>query len=277
MKKNSFPLLVACVALGLAVSACGSGQNGGNAGPVTRQNGYGNGGQGGGPGGGFGGPGGSGKVAAVSGSTAQVQGPGGQVAVTWTAKTNFTQQVTAAAKDLKVGDCVAATPAGTSSSSSDTSTVAAASVRISTAVDGACTGGMRGPRSGQSSGEQRTPPSGAPSGGDVRRMMGAFGKVTAVTGTGFTVESARPGSDDTSSVTVTTSADTTWTTSAKATSKDVKVGRCVSSFGRSDSTGAITAASIAVSPPVKGQCAVMFGGGPGGGGPGGSGGQVQNS
>ena len=51
--------------------------------------------------GGQGGPGGSGKVAAVSGSTAQVQGQGGQVAVTWTAKTTFTQQVSAKASDAE--------------------------------------------------------------------------------------------------------------------------------------------------------------------------------
>ena len=46
-----------------------------------------------------GGPGGSGKVAAVAGSTAQVQGQGGQVAVTWTSKTTFTQQVSATAEE----------------------------------------------------------------------------------------------------------------------------------------------------------------------------------
>jgi hypothetical protein len=255
--KKSIHALVACVALGLAVSACGSGQNAAQGNPATfSQNG-----EGGAPGGAPGGPGGSGKVAAVSGSTAQVQGQGGQVAVKWTSKTSFTRQITVTAKDLKVGDCVVAMPA--SPSSEDTSTIAAASVRISTPVNGSCTGGFRGPGGTQGDGQaggQRTPPTDAPSGAPRRGGFGAFGKVTAVNGTGFSVESARPGSDDTSSVAVTTSGDTKWTSSAKATSKDVKVGSCVASFGKADSTGAITAVSIALSQPVNGQCTATFGG-----------------
>jgi hypothetical protein len=275
--KKTLPLVVVCAALGLALTACGSGQNDGQSpAAATQQNGEG-GAAGGGPGGGF--PGGSGKVAAVTGSTAQVQGQSGQVAVTWTAKTTFTQQVSTTAKALKVGDCVVAMPS--SASSGDTSTVAAASVRISTPVGGSCTNGFRGDqRGGQGGGsrtDQQAPPEGAPSGapsdGARRGGFGAFGKVTAVNGTGFTVESARPGSSDTSSVSVTTTSATTWTASAKATSTDVKVGRCVNSVGRPDSTGAITATSIAVSEPVNGQCAVMFGG-PGMGRPGG---ETQNS
>lgn len=282
--KKSIHVLAAIVALGLSVSACGSGQNPdeqGNAGPVTQQDGEG-GAPGGGPGG-SGGPSGSGKVAAVTGSTAQVQGPGGQVAVSWTAKTTFTQQVAAAAKDLKVGDCVAAMASPDGESSEDATEVAAATVRISAAVNGSCANGMRGPGDGERL-DQRNPPEGAPedapegdSSGPVRRGgFGAFGKVTQVDGGTFTVESARPGSDDTATITVTTTDTTTWTTSAKASAEDVKVGRCVVSLGRTDSTGAVTAASIAVSEPVDGQCAAMFGGPGRPGGPG-EGGKVQDS
>ncbi|WP_027860158.1 DUF5666 domain-containing protein [Marmoricola sp. URHB0036] len=276
--KKTLPLAVVCVALGLAVSACGSGQDGPGDKPaaVTKQNGDG-GAAGGGPGGG--GPGGSGMVAAVSGSTAQVQGPEGQVAVSWNARTTFTRQVSAAAEDLKVGDCVMAMPS--SPSSDDTSTVAAATVRISKAVGGSCTNGFvdqrgGGPGDGPRTDQQSPPegaPSGAPSDGVRRGGFGAVGKVTAISGTGFTVESVRPGSEETSSITVTTTGTTTWLTSAKANSKDVKVGHCVTSVGRPDSTGAITATSIAVSQPVNGQCAVMFGG-PGTDRPGG---ETQNS
>jgi Domain of unknown function (DUF5666) len=228
----------------------------------------------------MGGPGGSGKVAAVSGSTAQVQGQGAQVAVTWTAKTTFTQQVSAKAGDLKVGDCVMAMPAmdSTPDSSDSTAKVTAATVRISTAVDGSCTNGVRPGNGAQR--DQTAPPEGAPKGdGPVRRGgFGAVGKVTAVDGSGFTVESSRPDSTEPSTVSVTTSADTTWTRSVKATSKDVSVGRCVASVGRPDSTGAITATSIAVSQPVNGECVARFGPGPGAR-PGGAdkGGQAQNS
>jgi hypothetical protein len=262
--KKPIHLVIACVALGLALSACGSGSSTGNGNPaaVTQQNGEG--GAAGGAPGGF--PGGSGKVAAVAGSTAQVQGQNGQVAVTWTSSTRFTQQVAASVKDLKVGDCVTAMPAASSTGSSDTSSVAAASVRISAPVSGSCTVGVRG-QGGQGGGTrtgQGTPPEGAPSGaptdGARRGGFGAFGKVTAVRGTGFTVESTRPGATDTSKVSVTTSGDTTWTRSGKTTAKDVKVGSCVASMGKSDNTGAITAATIAVSQPVNGACTTMFGG-----------------
>ena len=276
--KKTLPLVVVCAALGLALSACGSGQDGGQSpAAATQQNGEG-GAAGGGPGGGF--PGGSGKVAAVTGSTAQVQGQSGQVAVTWTAKTTFTQQVSTTAKALKVGDCVVAMPS--SASSGDTSDRGGRDRADQYA--GRRFVHQRVPRRPAAAARavaqrthQQAPPEGAPSGapsdGARRGGFGAFGKVTAVSGTGFTVESARPGSSDTSSVSVTTTSATTWTTSAKATSKDVKVGRCVNSVGRPDSTGAITATSIAVSQPVNGQCAVMFGG-PGMGRPGG---ETQNS
>jgi uncharacterized protein DUF5666 len=278
----------ACLALGLGVSACGSSPAADT--PAANQ-GEGqpdgttpNGGTGGAPGAGMGGPGGSGKVAAVSGSTAQVQGQGAQVAVTWTSKTAFTRQVSASAGDLEVGDCVLAMPAmdATPDSSGSTTEVAAATVRISPAVDGSCTNGMRGPGGGPQQDQGGAPPQGAPGGSDQdapqggdgqarRGGFGAIGKVTAVDGTAFTVESVQPGSSDTSSVRVSTSSDTAWTRTAKATSKDVKVGRCVTSIGRTDSTGAITAASIAVSEPVDGECGAMFGRGPGGGAPGGTG------
>lgn len=257
----------ACLVVGLSVSACGSGPADNTPAAATDQSGA----QPEGPAGGMGGPGGSGKVAAVAGSTAQVQGDGAQVAVTWTAKTTFTQQVSAKARDLKVGDCAMAMPAmdSTPDSPDSTSNVTAATVRISTPVDGSCTNGMRGPGNGAQR-DQVAPPEGTeqrgPKDGDgpVRRgSFGAVGKVTAVDGNGFTVESVRPGSSESSTVSVTTSADTAWTRSAKATSEDVKVGRCVASVGKADSTGAITATSIAVSQPVNGECVARFGPGPG--------------
>ena len=102
------------------------------------------------------------------------------------------------------------------------------------------------------------------------RGFGAFGQVTAVSGSGFTVKSVRPGSSSTSTVSVTTNGATTWTREAAAAASDVKVGRCVVSRGRTDSTGAITAMSIAISQPVNGQCSQGFGGRrPGGFGQGG--------
>ena len=242
----------------LGVAACGSndsngatGQTGEQGGPQNRQQGSRN--------GTF--PGANGKVAAVADRTAQVQGMNGQVAVTWTRSTTFTKEVGAALSDVKVGDCVmvGSTDQPSSGSSSSTS-VTAATVRITARTNGSCTPVMRGPGGQGGTGPQTYggPPPG--SGGSPRpqmRMGGAFGEVTAVSATGFTVDSVVPGggtSTNTSSVTVSVGASTTYTTTAKGAASDVKIGVCVAATGTADQTGAVTATSIAVSQPQGGQC-----------------------
>ena len=257
--------LVATVGLGLA--ACGGSSpaatNGPEGGQSTAARGT----------GGFSAPVGSGKVTDVSGSTAQVQSQTAQVAVTWTDSTTFTQQVSVKASAATVGSCVMVTSA--SASATATSTVQATSVRIIAATNGSCSfgrpGGAGGPGAGRPEG---TPPSGRPSGvpsGAPGRagFGGAFGKITKVTSSGFTVESqGRPTSSGTTgkttSVTVVTSGSTKYTSTEKATSAAVKVGRCVTSQGKADDTGAVTATAIAVTDPVNGECGFAFGQRPGG-------------
>src|SRR6478752_1999428 len=137
-------------------------------------------------------PGASGKVAAVSGSTAQVQSQAtGQVAVSWTEDTTFTQQVDATLADVTVGSCVMVT-----SADDDT----AATVRVMAASDdGGCGfggGGQRpeGAPSGMPTDRPSDRPSDRPDGGG--RGFGTVGEVTAVSGTGFTVSATQPGADD---------------------------------------------------------------------------------
>ncbi len=206
-------------------------------------------------------PGASGEVAAVSGSTAQVQSQdSGQVAVSWTDDTTFTQQVDATLADVTVGSCVMVTSADD----------IAATVRIMDASDdGGCGfGGGQRPE-GAPSGMPSDRPTDLPDGG--RRGFGTVGEVTAVSGSGFTVSATQPGADDATEVSVTVGDDTTYTTSAKAAAAAVKVGVCVNAQGDSDDTGAVTAASISVSQPVDGECTGGFGmGGMGGGRPGGA-------
>jgi hypothetical protein len=223
-------------------------------------------------------PGASGEVAAVSAKTMQVQSQAsGQVAVTWTAKTTFTHQVSASLSDLAVGDCVVvASAAGTSDSPAGE--VDADDVRISEAVDGSCApmaaggnapGQPQGDPSGMPSGMPTDMPTDGMSGGPVR-AGGAFGTVTAVTADGFTVESPSPAAPGESSdsdtrpttqtteVSVSVTDGTTFTTMAETTAKAVKVGVCVDARGDSDSTGAVTAKTVRVSPKVDGQCGVTF-------------------
>lgn len=252
------------VALLAAASACGSdGQDPATAsattGPQTSQQGAGQ----------F--PGANGKVAAVDGSTAQVQSQqNGQVAVSWTSSTTFTREVPASLSDVKVGDCVMATPSQDSTDSSDSAStkVAAASVRITAATGGTCAAGFRGGPGGQGPSLNGTPPSGAPSRApsaapsgaprQLRGSFGAFGTVTAVSGSGFTVSSTQPGSDTATEVSVSTSASTTFTTNAQATASDVTVGSCLNAQGPTDDTGAVTATTIALSTAVDGECGGGF-------------------
>jgi hypothetical protein len=174
-------------------------------------------------------PGANGKVAALAGSTAQVQGMEGQVAVTWNGSTTFTKEVSARLSDVEVGSCVLVAPDGEPSTDADPATeVAAANVRISAKTGGSCAA-ARGPGGpGGSSGEgpqlNGTPPPDAPDGArpQVRTLDGAVGEVTAVSPTGFTVDSVLPGTQDTTSVRVTVDTGTTFTKNVAAMPSDFR-------------------------------------------------------
>ena len=205
----------------------------------------------GGPGGAGmpGAPGASGLVAAVSGRTLQVQSAdSGQVAVTWTAETAFLEQVAGSLADVTVGTCVLVTAA---SETEDGEPVAADAVRITEAgEDGECAGGFGG--AGGPDGER---PEGMPTDMPTERPTdrpggfgGTAGRVTAVSDTGFTVESAEVDAE------VTVTADTTYSTTAEADAAAAEVGRCVMATGEADDTGAVTATRISVSDAVDGEC-----------------------
>ena len=118
-------------------------------------------------------PGASGEVAAVSGSTAQVQSDQrGQVAVTWTEDTTFTQQVDATLADVTVGSCVMVTTAD----DGDT----AATVRITAASDDDELRLRRRPRGGERpDGAPTDLPGDRPSRHAVRRCPAAAGAGSA--------------------------------------------------------------------------------------------------
>ncbi len=279
-------------ALLLGATACGS--SSADDAPASSGQSSGSGASGQGAPGGRGFPGASGEVVAVTGSTAQVQSQRGgqatgQTAVSWSDSTAFTQEVSGSLDDVTVGSCVMVR--GDQDSGSSDGTVTAATVRITAADGDSCATGMPGGRSGQA-GEMPSPPEGMPSppegmpeggpGGSGRgpgEFGGAFGKVTAVGSSGFTVESSLPGapgsdsgSTETSTVEVTVGSATTYTTQADAEAGDVKVGVCLQARGESDSAGAIAATTVSLSQPVDGSCSGFgMGGFPGGPGSGGAG------
>ena len=279
------PLAVGLTAVALAaLSACGTSSSTATDAstdqPTPAASGQPGGQFGGGSGQGF--PGTSGKIAAIQGKTLQVQGTDGQTAVTYTASTTITADVSTTLQAVKVGSCVTVTPTD-DSSSTDTTSVTAASVRITQASGGSCTGGFSG-GGGSFSGGGGSFPSDRPSdfptdrptdfgsggpGGFGGRMRGAFGQVSAVSGDGFTVTSSMPSQDGSSgsqTVTVTVTRDTTYSTTASASATSLKVGKCVTAAGDSDDTGAIKATTIQVSSPVDGECTGGFGGFRGGSG-----------
>ena len=273
----------------LFVSACGGGTSAtvGASGTSTTATSGGPGGDAAGGARGF--PGATGLLAQIDGKTLQVQGTDTQTAVTYSAKTTFTNTVAAKLSDVVVGVCVqarSARPASGTGGAAPTAAagpVAAASVEISPAVNGRCTvGGSRMPGAGAPGGSgDPTRPPGAPTSGRTRGPgaagngfggLGAFGKVTAVSGTGFTVESTFPqGSTATTAVpttqTVQTSAATTYTRTEAANANALVVGLCVTALGTADNTGSIAATSMTLRPAQNGSCSTGFGGPPPGGMP----------
>lgn len=174
-------------------------------------------------------PGTFGEIADVKGRIAQVQnGMTGQVAVSWTDDTTFTEEVDASFDDVSVGTCVAVTDQ---------------TVRITEECD-------------QPADLPSDMPTELPSDMPTdlpERVMATVGEVTAVSATGFTVQGL---GDEEVDVDVTD--DTTFTTTADATADAVEVGRCLSAQGETDDTGAVTAATISVSDPVDGACSGGF-------------------
>ena len=244
------------------------------------------------------GPAASGLIAALSGSTMQVQSQqDGQVAVSWTSSTTFTQQVSAAASSIKAGDCVTAMGSSTANASTSAS-FTATTVSITPSVNGTCGGGDRGtggvrpsgaPAGGMPSGAPGgMPPGGAtgavPSGahgsGAGRPGEVASGAVVSVSGSKIVIAardfggagagaSANAGtgangsassSATTTNRTVTLASTTKITTEKSVTSSAVKVGLCASAQGTTDSTGAVTAKSVALTDAVDGACTSGFGG-----------------
>jgi hypothetical protein len=129
----------------------------------------------------------SGTIAAVSGSSMEVQNPTtGQVTVSWTPTTTFTQTLTVPSSQLAVGDCVTV-----SSTTKETNGhLKASTVALRPTSNSSCTGGAGGGGFGARTfpttpGGSRAfrPPNGTSTGGSFPR--GAFGSRSGTTNSGF--------------------------------------------------------------------------------------------
>jgi hypothetical protein len=275
---------LAAVLLAACGGSSGASPAGGAAAPAN-QSGTGTGGARNGPGM----PGVTGKIAEVSktgaNGTLQVQDTNSQTAVSYTAKTRFSQTVQA---KLAVGDCV--TVLGTPVTGS-TDAITATSVRVTALTNGACTFPTAGQGRPRASGtppfptDGAGPPAGTPgTDGRARQSFAtAVGKVTSVSGTAVVVSgtlrsggrpgatpSATPTARPTGPVTVAVSAATTVTKTVSATSAAAVVGKCAAAFGKADSSGTVAATAITISTAGPDGCTRGFGGfGGRGGGDGG--------
>jgi hypothetical protein len=221
-------------------------------------------------------PGTTGSISAVNPSSIYVQNTqAGQVTVNFTGATTFSQTVPATAAALKVGQCVTATSASTTSSNgaspAPVTSLTATSVTV-TQASGSCTRGAGGNFGGLGSAR----PSGAPGfprpSGSARRgnfPRASFGTVASVGNGSFVITSTR--NSKSTKVTVTTTSATTYRQLESATKANLKVELCATAIGATDDTGAIAARSIALSTPAASGCSAGFGGGRFGGG-GGTGG-----
>ncbi len=245
-------------------------------------------------------PGASGTIAAISGMSLEVQNAQtGQTTVTYTPTTTFQQTVKVNASAVTVGSCLTATgkPINKSSKNKANRTfgepVTASVVSLSQPISGACTTGSggfggrggfpgggtggRAPFGGEFPGGGQRPPGGGSFRGRGAGQFGlASGSVTGVKGSKVTVKETNPTTKKSSSVVVTLTSSTAFTERQSASATNLAVGKCASSFGSADSTGAVTATSITLSTPGANGCSSGFGGfggfrgGAGGGPPGGA-------
>jgi hypothetical protein len=267
-------VLVAGLAL-LTLAGCGSGATGAGGDPSAPSGGAST--RAGGRGGQGGVPGVLGLIVAQSGKTIQVRTSSGQSTVSYTSKTTVTEERSAKAADAKVGTCAVVRSADTGSAGSSTgSAITASSISLSDAVGGSCRGGFGGGNrpSGMPTGgfdgqgvrpsgtlEDGGAPSGQPSGampGAVRGggFGGASGTITAVDGSSLTIEQTR--GSRTTSLAVTLTGATTFSKQSKTDTDAIRKGKCVFASGKRDSTGALAATAVRLTPAVDGECS--FGG-----------------
>ena len=214
----------------------------------------------------------------------------GQVTVSWTPSTTFSQLVSVPASSAAAGDCV------TVNGSSSKGTITAKTVAISQPTAGKCNAGGFGSAgrfgggtrpSGASGRPSGGFPGGRPSGATGGRRPGfggsgnlafASGTVTSTTPTSLVISgfssatitknatsSKKPAAPKATTVKVKTTSSTTYNENQAAASTNLAVGDCVTAAGSSDSTGAVSATTVRITSTGGQTCTTGFGRGSFGG------------
>lgn len=198
-----------------------------------------------------------GVIAAVDPADIQVQNPTtGQVTVRFTGTTRFSDAESTSLAAVTVGSCVVATApttaAGGGATPTPRPTAITARTVVITATGGSCAGGPAGAARTRA---PRTVPKAGRSPGAVFRRAGTIsGTVQSVAGSTITVRELARGSASAVTATVTVTAATSYTHTVTATKAALKVGLCATAMGSTDSTGAVTATRIALSPAGPSGC-----------------------
>ena len=186
----------------------------------------------------------AGRLSQLSGVRLLLNGQNGQFTVTYDRSTRFQRTDPGSPSDITIGACINATGA------SGPGGVTASIVQVSASVNGACGTGNAG--SG-GPGQGRFPNGGNVGNGGAANFGAVRGKVTAVSGSSVTVQPTS-GTD----VTLTVPATASISKTEPATSKQLAVGQCIAAVGQVDSSGAVKARSVTITPAGPDGC--TFGG-----------------
>lgn len=198
----------------------------------------------------------SGQLVQVNGQTLILTGASGDITVTITTTTTYTRSSTAVLADIVPGLCIVATGQKDSAG-----VLTATTARLSPKTSSGCAAPGRVGPSPSPGASPRPTPSGQPP-----QAPFVSGEVTGAVGISITVMTASSGSQ---TITVPTVATVTRTLSASST--DLRTGECLRANGPMDSSGAVQATSIAITPPgPSGTCATGLAGGGRGPGRGGA-------
>jgi hypothetical protein len=201
-----------------------------------------------------------GQLVQINGSTLILSSSTGDSTVTYATTTTITQTSTGSLANVTPGLCI--TAAGTKDA---TGRLVATTVLLSAPVSGSCTTGFGGGGGGTFS-----PPAGAtprPSFSPPAGAGSARGLVKSVTGTYVTLS-------ETTGTTMTINVPTTVkvTTSSVVQPSALQTGQCLTALGTKNSSGAVAARSLTITPAGANGCTAGFGRGGFGGGGGGFGG-----
>ena len=259
---------------GMALAACGASSSAGTPTSTTPGQAAPN-GSGGAGGAGRQFPGTSGTIAAITGTSLEVQNPTtGQTTVNYTSATTFRQITTTSASSVTVGTCISAFGKPTDAGPRRPRTRSEAGHRhdrVGVPAGGRVLLGRirRATRRGNGSRRWRTsvhprlghPRLGHPglgvATGRSRSLRGRLvrrgirDRSPRSTGSTVTVSETDPSTKATTSVVVTLTPTTTFSTTGTASPTDLAVGKCARATGAADSTGAVAATSITLSTPRR--------------------------